>query len=176
MLFRSTGLRPQLVDPTAGAETTKIDFLTISGGTTIGAAAMSSGMTIGVPTGGDKGVGTLNAVNLYVQGSAVLKQADIFVSTGQTITLAGALTLAHGLGAAPRIYQLRMICQTAELGYSIGDILAYGAIHNIASIVPDATNLNVRYNSAIWTVPHKTTGVSTNITAANWKVRFQALK
>jgi len=170
-----TGLRPQLVDPTAGAETTKIDFLTISGGTSVGAAAMSSGMTIGAPTGGDKGVGTLNATNLYVNNSAVLKQNDIFVSTDQTITLAGALTLAHGLGVAPRAMQVLLVNTTAELGYSIGDVVLT-ASNNMPAVWPDATNINVRYGSAAPSVAHKTTGVLTAITAANWNARFFAIK
>lgn len=171
----NTGLRPQLLDPTAGAETTKFEFITISGGTTIGAAAVSSGMTIGGPTGGDKGRGTINvASELYVNNSAVLKQADIFVSTDQTITLAGALTLAHGLGVAPRITGVRLVCQTAELGYSVGDTVQVEG--DIASNVPDATNLNIRYRSVATSICHKTTGDLTSITAANWKARFTAIK
>ena len=132
------------------------------------------GVTIASPTGGAKGSGTLNAVNLYVQNSAVLKQSDIFVSADQTITLAGALTLAHGLGAAPRIKLIELVCQTAELGYSIGDVIQ--AQDNTAMILPDATNLNIRYRSASIGVMNKTTGVFTSITAANWKARFLAIK
>lgn len=132
------------------------------------------GVYLAAPTGLSKGDGTLNAVNLYVQGSAVLKQSDIFVSADQTITLAGALTLAHGLGAAPRITGVRLVCQTAELGYSIGDTVQVEG--DIASNVPDATNLNIRYRSVATSICHKTTGVLTAITAANWKARFYAIK
>jgi hypothetical protein len=44
-----------------------INFLT--GGST--KASILSGMTVGSPTGGDKGVGSLNAQTLYIQGVAV---------------------------------------------------------------------------------------------------------
>jgi hypothetical protein len=170
-----TGLRPQLINQTAGAETTKIDFITISGGTVIGAASISSGVLVGSPTGGDKGAGTLNATNLYVNNSAVLKQNDIFVSADQTITLAGALTLAHGLGVAPRFWSVAYVCWIWELGYAVGDIVD-GSSDAEPGIQPDATNLNVRYSSSAPLLVNKTTGVLTPITAANWKARFFAIK
>ena len=133
------------------------------------------GVFLASATGLSKGDGTLNAVNLYVQGSAVLKQADIFVSADQTITLAGALTLAHGLGVAPRLWSVVYVCQTAELGYSIGDVVS-GSGGNAPAMWPDATNLNVRFCSVAVSLQHKTTGVLTAITSANWKARFLALK
>lgn len=169
-----TGFRGLLVDPTAGSEDTGINVIGLNGGVPVIVATIALGLQIGAPTGGDKGAGTLNATNLYVNNSAVLKQADIFVSADQTITLAGALTLAHGLGAEPRITGVRLVCQTAELGYSIGDTVQVEG--DIASNVPDATNLNIRYRSVAASICHKTTGVLTAITAANWKARFYAIK
>ena len=176
VLTEFVSLRPSITNIGAGTEAGQLEVLTLVNNTIGYCAVFADGVVLSAPTGGDKGRGTLNAVNLYVHGSAVLKQTDIFVSTDQTITLAGALTLAHGLGVAPRITLTQMVCQTAELGYSVGDVLVHGATHNIASIVPDATNLNVRYNSVVWSVVHKTTGVLTSITAANWKARFLAIK
>jgi hypothetical protein len=172
--FGTTGIRPVLIDPTAASEDTGFDFVTVVAGVTTAAVRVAQGVAVGAPSGGDKGAGTLNATNVYVQGSAVLKQSDIFVSADQTITLAGALTLAHGLGTAPRIKLIELVCQTAELGYSIGDVIQ--AQDNTAMILPDATNLNIRYRSASIGVMHKTTGVLTSITAANWKARFLAIK
>jgi hypothetical protein len=84
------------------------------------------------------------------------------------------LTLAHGLGVAPRITLIELVCQTAELGYSIGDVVQMQ--DNSASMVKDATNINVRYRSANIGLIHKTTGAFTSITAANWKARFLAIK
>jgi hypothetical protein len=99
---------------------------------------------------------------------------NTFVSADQTITLAGALTLAHGLGAAPRMTFVSLVCQTAELGYSVGDVVQQEG--DAASCVPNATNLNIRYKNLALGVIHKTTGVLTSATAANWKARFIAIK
>ena len=99
---------------------------------------------------------------------------NVFVSTDQTITLAGALTLAHGLGVAPRFTQMMLVCQTAEAGYSAGDVITL--ITRQPTIRPDATNLNIRYSDAAINVNHSSTGTQTGITAANWKARFFAIK
>jgi hypothetical protein len=174
-VIQNTVIRPRLVNPTAGSEVTSLEFVCYIAGTPVQAVTIGPGVQVGTPTGGNKGIGTLNAAtNLYVNNSEVVKQADIFVSADQTITLAGALTLAHGLGTAPRITGVRLVCQTAELGYSVGDTVQVEG--DIASNVPDATNLNIRYRSVATSVCHKTTGVLTAITAANWKARFFAIK
>jgi len=102
---------------------------------------------------------------------------NTFVSSDQTITLAGALTLAHGLGTAPRDVSLALVCQTAELGYSVGDVLMGVSPRTIASIVVNATNLNIRFfDSANVAIVNKTTGARSSFTAANWKARFFAIK
>jgi hypothetical protein len=119
--------------------------------------------------------GTLNAVNLQRNGSNVLAQSDIFVSADQTITGAGSLTLAHGLGAAPRLVLIAMVCQTAEIGYSIGDVVQTGA-YGMPATFTDATNIGVRFYNGSQSIPHKTTGVSTYITFTSWKMRFLAIK
>jgi hypothetical protein len=104
-----------------------------------------------------------------------------YVSSDQTITAAGSLTLAHSLGVAPKIVAVELVCQTGEQGYSAGDVIAYhtkaGATTNRdLIIVPDSTNLNIRFGSAAntFSVIHKTTGVDADLTNGNWKVRFKA--
>ena len=44
------------------------------------------------------------------------------------------------------------------------------------SCVPDATNINIRFGSAtnVFSITHKTTGVLTAITNANWKFVVRA--
>lgn len=110
----------------------------------------------------------------------------IYISPDQAITPAGPLTLAHGLGIVPHIVTLTLVCQTAEHGYTAGNLVevAMGAAFKSndagTSVVKDATNLNVRYgagsggSSPVFTVIHKTTGIDQNITNANWKCRFRA--
>lgn len=166
---------PRIVNIGAGTEAASLDLLTCLAGAMGYCATFGAGVQIGSPTGGDLGRGTINATGLSVNNSAVLKQADIFVSADQTITLAGALTLAHGLGVAPRLWSVVYVCTTAELGYSIGDVVSTGSAQ-MPAIWPDATNLNVRYASAAVSICHKTTGALTAITSENWKARFLALK
>ena len=105
-----------------------------------------------------------------------------YVSSEQTITSAGALTLAHSLGAEPKLIQVWIICKTAEQGYSIGDKIVVpmnadnGANSLGVTVVSDSTNLNCRYtsNNPCWLIAHKTTGGRAGITNANWKAIFKA--
>jgi hypothetical protein len=135
----------------------------------------------------DTGTDTTRYVSpATLANTTVFSQA--FVSTEQTITSAGALTVAHSLSAAPTLLQIRLICKTAQLGYSIGDevMLQMGsnavfestAFSMGISIVPDATNLNVRYgaNSQVFNITNKTTGLYSPITNINWKLIMRAWK
>ena len=107
-----------------------------------------------------------------------------FVSAQQTITAGGALTLAHGLGAQPKLYAAFLQCTTAELGYSIGDEVAINpgvSLSNTTldrglSIVPDATNINVRFGSQAASIGiiRKDTGGSTPATNASWRLVVRA--
>jgi archaellum component FlaG (FlaF/FlaG flagellin family) len=91
--------------------------------------------------------------------------------------------LAHGLGVKPKLIAAALICQTAELGYSINDEveISTGQQDSLAntrglSVVPDATNLNIRYGSQTTTfsLVRKDTGVAAAATNANWKLVMRA--
>lgn len=125
--------------------------------------------------------------NLSFSGN-VLNAASPFsvsyTSAQQTITAAGTLTLAHGLGGMPSLVQARLVCQTAELGYSVGDELIIGS-HTVEnsnaniggqSIVADATNLTIRYanNANTYNLLRKDTGGNANATNANWRLVVRA--
>ena len=107
-----------------------------------------------------------------------------FISEEQTITAAGALTISHGLGASPSLIQLRLICKTANLNYSVDDEVIINPASNDAnstaargiSTVLDATNIDLRYgsNANTFVVFDKTTGVANAITNANWKLIVRA--
>lgn len=107
-----------------------------------------------------------------------------YESPEQTITAAGALTLAHGLGTTPKIIQAYLVCKTAEKGYSMGDetpctisaeSLAASDSYGVA-ITYDTTNIYVRFGSIanVFTINDKTTGSGSAIAIANWKVIFRA--
>jgi len=105
-----------------------------------------------------------------------------YTSANQTITAAGALTLAHGLGTMPLLIQARMKCLSSEVGYTTGDEVIINPCVNgsgtgqALTIVPDATNLNIRIPQAANSIviANKGTGVTATITDANWALIFRA--
>ncbi len=114
---------------------------------------------------------------------AALGFSAYFQTADQTITSAGSLTIAHGLGRNPIGFEGFLKCTTAELGYSIGDITPVGLNSPSggatgAAITSDATNVFVRYGSAAnaFGILNKTTGAGTAITNGSWSffVRVRA--
>lgn len=105
-----------------------------------------------------------------------------YTSTNQTVTAGGQLVLAHGLSGMPALVQVRLKCTTAELGYSIGDevIINPGASYVSSStglsLVPDATNITVRFGSSGGgvSVARKDTGALAIVTAASWVLIVKA--
>lgn len=110
-----------------------------------------------------------------------------FTSTQQTISAAGTLTIAHGLGAVPFGVSVEAVCQTAENGYSIGDVLLVpiapssttstsGQGYGI-SITKDSTNIKITFGShstASLIATNKSTGDNVGLTDANWKLVVRA--
>jgi hypothetical protein len=110
----------------------------------------------------------------------------IFTSTDQTITDSGTLTLAHGLGAVPKLVQHYLVCQTANNGWAIGDVVTpmecsqgnptNGGIG--VAVKVDATNLTVYYGSKsgdqAMLVAGSVPGGPFFITESQWKMRFVA--
>lgn len=115
--------------------------------------------------------------------SGTIPFQKLFESSGQTITSGGGLTLAHGLSSKPKLYFACIVCLTAELGYSIGDEVAInpgtqdvGSNRGI-SIVPDATNMNIRMGSSpgsAFAIMAKNTGGWSPVTNANWNLVIRA--
>lgn len=87
------------------------------------------------------------------------------------------MSFAHGLGAVPVSAELELVCLTADLGYSVGDVVnpwftnpTYGAPPSIkrnSSIVSATTS-----NGGI-VVMHASTGALAVITYASWAWRFK---
>lgn len=104
-----------------------------------------------------------------------------YFSGNQTIAAAALLTLPHGLGIRPKHMWMDIVCTTADAGFSIGDIYPFGflacdgvTVYN-HSVVPDATNLNIRQPSvAVWPISNKTTGAYAAMTTASWRARYYA--
>ncbi len=120
--------------------------------------------------------------NLTVNGRLILSK--FYDSGEQTITSGGTLTLVHNLGIEPTFIQVILKCITAEAGYSVGDklfinpnITKSGTSNQGIVVVPDATNLNIRFGALatyVFAGLTKNTGTSVNLTNTKWKVIFRA--
>lgn len=121
-------------------------------------------------------------------GRALVGTTGIFTtaytSSAQTITAAGQLVLAHSLGATPSLISVRLVNQSTELGYSAADEVFINPSGNSIdtasdkglSIVPDATNLTIRFgsNASSISIIRKDTGGGAGIDVTKWKAVFRA--
>ncbi len=183
--------RKRTMSPTAYTDGLEAEFVvgnTNTGASTVNVATLgvvdiAATTSPGTLTVGDivrmrfnLGTGDFDIVNNTAQA------VPTFTSTEQTITNAGSLTIAHGLGSRPTRIWAHLVNQTAELNYSIGDRLIVSPSQSSSSavdsrglsIVPDATNLNIRFGSAELFVLNKTTGAGAAITNVNWKLVLEA--
>lgn len=171
----------QILDPTAASEDGRLRFVTTVAGAPASRVYIGAGLYTASATGGDKGADTINAAEIYKNGARLLLQQS-FESTQQTITTAGSLTLAHGLGVSPKLIQIVAICTTADRNYSVNDELVTnpsvtdsGSSGHGVALTVDATNLNVRFSAGgPLTGFDKTTGVWGNMTQTSWKMVFRA--
>lgn len=106
----------------------------------------------------------------------------LYTSSDQTITSAGQIVLAHGLGSAPPLIQYYLVCQSGEGNYSTSDVVGVdfsssssGNDHYNNPVI-DATNITIRYSSdtSAFAIANKTTGAVLGITNASWKLRVKA--
>lgn len=191
--YDANGNRMQLQGFTAAAATGLLPANNLSdvsnaatSRTNLGAAPLASPAFTGTPTAPTAAAGTNTtqlATTAFVQSNSALRQA--FTSSQQSITAAGSLTLAHGLGTRPLLVFTTVVCQTAEYGYSTGDELVvslgapYGATSTTAegaAVTFDATNVYVKYSSdaPLNNIVNKSTGGTASLTLANWKLVVKA--
>jgi len=117
-----------------------------------------------------------------VNGGDIAAFTKPFISPAQTIVSAGLLTIAHGMGVAPKLFQMHIKCLTAEDGWAIGDEMEVGYDNSTAgdnrflALQKDATNIKIRFTnkSNVFHLANKTTGVSTTFTNANWEFYVRA--
>lgn len=103
-----------------------------------------------------------------------------FQSTDQTITAAGLLTIPHGFGAVPEFCVFFLKCTTADIGFSVNDIVQWGTVQYTTNTAvergliswSDDTNIYVRFGSSdpTFTIYNKSTGAIENITNSSWRL------
>ena len=157
--------------------TTSVSTATTTPSLVITASTIPNNRVLGNVSGGAAIPVALTASQL-----ATLLATNRFVSSDQTITAGGSLTLAHSLGVVPLRVWYDLVCVTAELGYTAGQRLVSQSVTGkngsgpAMTIVPDATNLNIRFSngSPVFQICRFDTGAQVNIINANWSVRFYA--
>lgn len=143
----------------------------------------ATGQDFTLETTTDKFIGQYRSSDSKLVEIARNRITPKYYSSGQqTITNAGALTLAHGLAKVPDLIVWQMQCTSSEHGYSTNDIVfantmmgqTGSAVTYGVSIVPDATNLNVRMSDTTPRIMNKTNGAAADITLGSWKYIFKA--
>lgn len=95
---------PIITDPTSGSEDSKIAFYAYIAGAQTAIAQMGAGILVGSPTGGDKGLGTINATSVYddnvllgsaASGSSLVLITSAVASSSASIDFTG-ITTAYG--------------------------------------------------------------------------------
>ena len=179
-LTNKTLVAPALGAPASGT-LTNCTFPTLNQNTTgtaanlSGTPALPNGTTATTQTAGDNS--TKIATTAYV---ATAVTAFTYTSAVTPLPSAGAaVSTAHGLGATPSDVVLEITCLTAELGYSIGDVLQVNAQWNTSIWVPtsvfkNATNVGFNLASGyVISGLNKSTGAGVQFTLANWSYRFR---
>lgn len=106
-----------------------------------------------------------------------------YTSTDQTITSGGALTITHNLGSSAVYVAAYLVCQTGEHGYTAGDVVGpffiaveygSGTARGFTYRPTSTSAVQIRYGNAgnVFDALNQTTGGTTGLTNANWKVRF----
>lgn len=108
-----------------------------------------------------------------------------FVSSAQTITPAGALTIPHGLGAKPKLVKAYLVCTVATGNWAVGDEAfiqldfeqANAALNIFGYICKrDATNLVIRFaQSGFFLIdPVTASYIAAATVTTNFKIVFEA--
>lgn len=151
-----------------------------SGNVTLKAADTIDGIAgaTGIPIGpGESGFAVCNGTAWKTVGKTT-PPVGRFVSAKQVITSGGALTIAHGLASTPYRVDTFLRCETAEHGFSSGDLIMSSpseysrAVSGRGAVVTwDATNIYIRYgnNADVFETLTKGGGVSVGCTNANWR-------
>jgi len=115
------------------------------------------------------------------QGIVALASGPNYQSAEQTIALAGALTLTHGLGRLPNSVDVWLVCKTADLGWSVGDW--YGPVgaetfgdgaNNGVAIAMNTTEIKITTGAQSVTLLNRSTGTRAVSTLTSWRYVVRA--
>lgn len=106
---------------------------------------------------------------------------NIFQSTDLTITPGALYAAPHGFSSIPRNAWYALVCQVAELGYSVGDVV-FTYVDNDSpskglSMIVDATHVKAQISghaNVIFIIMSRLTATAAAITFNRWKLRLFA--
>lgn len=122
------------------------------------------------------------AGGLQLIGGSTGALTKSFVSSQQSITAAGSLTIAHGLGVVPQFITAELVCLTNDQDFAAGEIIQFPIGANFSTgqgmaVRKDSTvSIFVRFGSATNTFSYveNATGTTVNLTNANWALVLRA--
>ncbi len=104
-----------------------------------------------------------------------------YESAEQSVIAGGLLTLAHSLGAIPKLVQIWMICKVADAGFAIGDTVVISPDYNSDNggneghvTYVDATNVYVRTGNGSILFLNKTGTTWVGINKTSWRYIVRA--
>ncbi len=103
------------------------------------------------------------------------------------IVSAGQVVITHGMGGAPKNFEIVLKCLTAEAGYAVGETAVYAlgmrdqsgsTAYRGVSVVPTATTITMRYGSSatVFDIIDATTGDGVGLANANWEMYVRATR
>lgn len=140
----------KILDPTNASEDAETEHHTVVAGTLAARMVLGAGLRIGSPTGGDPGVGKLNAVDLQIDGGSVLEiaaraWARLDVSSGTPSVTSKNVTSVDDDGVG--LFGINLSFTMASVGYAI---VAYAEAPgaNLAGIVSRNTTQAAKSTTA----------------------------
>jgi len=134
-----------------------------------------NGFVVGLPTGFDKGAGTINAQNGVfvndVRALAPVALPDVEIPSA-------TVAIDHGLSARPRYLDAVLVCLTPQYGYAVNDEAQIRELASTSTPVSlttwrNATQVGLaKPSGAPLRVNDRSTGAVSAITPANWRLRF----
>ena len=113
----------RIVDPTAGAESGELLLVTRKNGALQNAVTVGQGMRIGTPTGGDKGVGTLNASELWENGKRLdgrgMAKAWVQFDGQGTVAIRGFFNVASITDIGPGQFEVNFATPMDDANYAV---------------------------------------------------------
>lgn len=166
---------PDGTTPTSYSVTANQGIEVVSDGSVYQVVRMVGKQTGQTPTVGDNS--TQLATTAFVQQNRTFPTA--FESGEIGIIANSDMTVAHGLGAVPKLWKAVLRCKIAELGYSVGDegfVMAdTNPTNSGISAYINATNIGMVIQSTIYISQRSATiGTLQPITFNNWRIILRA--